>query len=101
MRPASSLDQDISVLAAQLVELNRKARELGIFTNDRELLQCPQCGLAEDVACDGRLMTIQSADETCSDTGMRFQEIDATHFRCPSCQNVLVVIEEEGAVNGQ
>lgn len=101
IQPASSLINDIPSLAARLVDIHQQAKKLGIFTNDRELLKCPQCGLAEDVTCDGRLFTFQSADETFSDTGMRFQEIDATHFRCPSCHHILVVTEEEEVGNGE
>lgn len=79
------LADDILNLVAQFHDIQQKAKELGIFTNDRELLQCPQCGLAEDVACDGRLITVQSADGPFNDTGLRFQEIDSTCFRCPQC----------------
>ena len=35
----------------QLEQAKQQARALGIFTNDRELLECPSCGLLED---DGR-----------------------------------------------
>ena len=101
IQPARSLFNDISSLAARLVDIHQKAKELGIYTNDRELLKCPQCGLTEDVACDGLLFTFESADKTFSDTGMCFQEIDATHFRCQSCHHILVVAEEEEAGNGE
>jgi len=35
------------LLAAGLVDLQAKARKLGLFTNDRELLECHSCGLLE------------------------------------------------------
>ena len=34
-----------------------KAEALGIFSGDRELLECPNCGLKEDVLIYGRLVT--------------------------------------------
>lgn len=34
-------------LARQLVEVKHRAHALGIFTDDRELLECPNCGLLE------------------------------------------------------
>ena len=95
MQTTDDLAHSISSLVAQFGDIHQKAKTLGIFTNDRELLQCPQCGLAEDVACDGRLTTVQAADETFADTGLRFQEINATHFRCPQCHCILAMKEEE------
>lgn len=97
---STRLFHDISSLASRLVDIHQKAKELGIFVDDRELLRCPQCGLAEDVTCEGRLTTVQPDDENYADTGMRFEEIDATHFRCPQCRHVLVVMDEEEARNG-
>lgn len=79
----------ISPLAAQLRDIRQKAKELGIFTDDRELLECPHCGLLEDVACDGQLFTCKSGDPTLRDTGLRFQEISSKRFRCPMCQSIL------------
>jgi rubredoxin len=46
------------------------------------------------------LTTVQPDDENYADTGMRFEEIDASHFRCPQCRHVLVVMDEEEARNG-
>lgn len=39
---------DLIALARQLEQVKWQARALGIFTNDRELLECPSCGLLYD-----------------------------------------------------
>ena len=36
-------------LASRLVALQEQARFLGIFSGNRELPECPKCGLREDV----------------------------------------------------
>lgn len=41
-------------MARQLVRVREKARKLGIYVGDRELLTCPKCGIMEDVLADGR-----------------------------------------------
>ena len=85
----------ISPLAARLQDIQKKAKELGIFTNDRELLECPHCGLLEDVACDGRLITYRSGDQTFLDTGLRFQEISSRSFRYPRCKSILKAVSAD------
>ncbi|MDI6809019.1 MAG: hypothetical protein QME66_08570 [Candidatus Eisenbacteria bacterium] len=100
-RTVNSLADDISNLIAQFHGVVQKAKELGIFTNDRDLLQCTRCGLAEDVACGGRLITIESTDGPFTDTGLRFKEIDSTHFRCPRCNSILDVAGRGEAGNGK
>jgi|WetSurMetagenome_2_1015567.scaffolds.fasta_scaffold30448_2 hypothetical protein len=37
----------------QLDQAKRQARALGIFADGRELLECPSCGLLEDVTSEG------------------------------------------------
>jgi len=100
-RPYDDLVAGISSLARQFRDAEQRARELGIFTNDRELLQCSGCGLSEDVAFDGRLFTYQSADRTFRDTGLRFQEIDSRHFHCPPCHSILEIEPESISVNSR
>ena len=41
-------DAKLHKLARQLVGLQQRAKALGVFANDRELLECPRCGLLED-----------------------------------------------------
>ena len=39
----------LRALATQIVALQKQARALGLFADDRELLTCAKCGLLEDV----------------------------------------------------
>lgn len=76
-------------MASRIVELQKTARGLGIFVDDRELLACSKCGLMEDVLFDGRLVTCREAGGT--DTGLRFtgQPRADGRFTCPECGTVL------------
>lgn len=71
-------------LATQLADLQKRAKALGIFACDRELLKCPRCGLMEDVTSAGLLITCR-ATALGEDTGLRFVELAELVFRCPSC----------------
>ena len=61
----------LHALAAEVVALQAKARELGVFANDRGLLECPHCGLLENVACAGRLFTCRP-ESLAEDTGLDY-----------------------------
>ncbi|MEW6605892.1 MAG: hypothetical protein AB1414_00385 [bacterium] len=82
----------------QLVKLNEKVKALGIFVDDRELLECPKCGLMEDIDIYGRLFTVFEKEPN-KDTGLRFKEIrNSKTFRCPNCGeqisgNVVEILE--------
>lgn len=65
--------------------VKNQAKALGIFTNDRELIECPSCGLLEDVAFGGMLITYQKGSKDLKDSGLRFIQADNTHFECPKC----------------
>ena len=80
MKPS---DAKLHELARQLADLQKRAKALGVFTNDRELLECPRCGLLEDVTCTGLLITCAAA--LGEDTGLRFVQLADNIFRCPSC----------------
>ena len=69
----------------QLEQVKQQARALGIFTNDRELLECPSCGLLEDVTADGLLVTYSGRSRSRMDCGLRFIQVGETTFQCPSC----------------
>jgi hypothetical protein len=77
----------IEPLARELQALKAEAESLGVFVGDRELLECSNCGLAEDVLADGRLVTFRGT--TVMDTGLRFTAVSETRFRCPSCGTEL------------
>ena len=56
----------------QLEQAKQQARALGICTDDRELLECPSCGLLEDVTTEGLLVTYPNTSEEVNDSGLRF-----------------------------
>ena len=82
--------QSMRKLAARLVELQDRARSLGVFPGDRELLECSHCGLMEDVLCTGQLITCRPGSEG-QDIGLRFEEIESNRFRCPACSTINYV----------
>lgn len=79
---------NIRELASRVVVLQAKARALGLFTNDRELLECRKCGLLEDVTFNGQLITCRASDFG-QDTGLRFEELPQVRFRCPVCGSMM------------
>lgn len=87
-REFNELVEAIRPIAKQLVALQAKARALGVFVDDRELLECPKCGLQEDVTFEGRLITCRPP-ALGMDTGLRFKEISKNRFRCPTCGSVV------------
>ena len=79
---------NIRELATRVVALQAKARAFGVFTNDRELLECQKCGLLEDVTFNGLLITCRAPDLG-QDTGLRFEELPQDRFRCPACGSII------------
>ena len=79
---------DLKPLVRRLVKVKKQAEAIGLFTNDRELLECP-CGLIEDVAFDGRLFTYHKNDHAFKDTGLRFIKVNENAFHCPVCGTKL------------
>src|ERR1039458_6081928 len=77
-------DAKLHELARQLTDLQKRAKTPGVFTNDRELPECPRCGLLEDVTSTGLLITCRAA-ALGEDTGLRFVPLADNIFRCPSC----------------
>ena len=84
----NELIRKLQPLVARVTALQAQARTLGLFANDRELLECPGCGLTEDVACDGRLITYRGT-EFGEDLGLRFEELPDNGFRCPTCRQIV------------
>lgn len=72
-------------LAAGLQSLKKQAKALGMFTDDRELLECQVCGLKESVTFEGLLYTYRERAIDV-DTGLRFPEPgDDGVSCCPGC----------------
>ena len=90
------LDREIARLTQEVEGLKAQGRAMGMFVEDRPLLECRKCGLMEDVSAEGLLITYQrQGDEVLPDSGLRFEEFEAGHFRCPVCRNVLVLDADE------
>ena len=75
----------LTALVRKLEGVKKQAKALGIFTDDRELIECPSCGLLEDVTIEGVLVTYQKDSKDLKDSGLRFGQADNTHFECPRC----------------
>jgi hypothetical protein len=45
----SDLAAAIRPLAREITRIKKQAKALGLFIHDRELLECTQCGLVENV----------------------------------------------------
>ena len=80
----SLIDPELRLLVTELATLHIRAKAQGIFANDRELLCCPGCGLKEDGAINGTLITYREPDLGC-DTGLRFKQLNKYAYRCPAC----------------
>jgi hypothetical protein len=84
----SGLAQKIKPIVEDIVRIQKQAKALGIFVNDRELLECSGCDLVEDVAFDGSLMTYHRESDDMTDSGLRFEKMDEEKYRCPVCGTV-------------
>lgn len=81
-----------------LEEIKRQARALGLFTDDRDLMECPGCGLLEDVTAEGLLVTYPKNSKDLNDCGLRFRQLEEASFKCPACGarcKINLPIEEE------
>ena len=86
---ATASVDSLAAMAGRIAELQKTARGLGIFVDNRQLLACSKCGLMEDVLFDGRLVTCHEGGGV--DTGLRFAEQPRAggRFICPECGTVL------------
>jgi predicted RNA-binding Zn-ribbon protein involved in translation (DUF1610 family) len=76
---------DLIELFHHLEKVKQQAQVLGLFTDDREFLTCPSCGLMEDVTAEGLLVTYPQDSQNTEDTGLRFRQLDTESFQCPAC----------------
>ena len=84
----SQIPGNLRDLASRMAELQEQARSLGLFPGNRELLECPKCGLLEDVTIEGKLITYVSSAEG-QDSGFRFEETSPGRFRCQACGSIF------------
>jgi len=82
----NELLKQIKPLAEQLQKLQEQAERLGVFTGDRELLECAECGLEEDVTEDGFLIVCRKPISG-ADTGLQFTKDveNEGKYSCPIC----------------
>ena len=83
---------EIRALVRELTKVQERARKLGLFCNDRELLSCSRCGLEEDVTVEAFLIVTNHTNRD-ADTGIRSSAVDEGKglYRCPGCgKNVKV-----------
>lgn len=85
----SQSTDDLMDLCKELHRIKLQAEALGIFTEDRELLTCPKCGLQEDVQADGRLITSDKGTQDFSDSGLRFTDAGDGRYCCPRCRALV------------
>ena len=88
----NSLLEDIRPLVQEIQRIKKQAEALGLFMDDRELLECANCGLMEDVTFENRLITYYRGSEDLSDCGLRFDKVGDDIFRCPVCGTELKAV---------
>jgi hypothetical protein len=76
-RDSEFLPAVIAPLARRIAAIREQMHALGMFANDRELLDCPNCGLREDVLISGVLITYREPAFH-EDIGLRFEELTGT-----------------------
>jgi hypothetical protein len=76
---------ELKALATQLLAIRAQVLAAGGFLHDRELRQCPACGLMEDVLFSGKWVTYWRQSSEPVDTGLRFKEVGADQLACPCC----------------
>ena len=82
---------ELKALTAQLAAIRAQVQGEGGIFYDRELHQCPTCGLMEDVLFSGKLVTYWQVNILPVDTGLRFKEVGVDPLACPCCGCVFYV----------
>ena len=84
-------NKNLFMLANRLTKIKEEAKKLGIFTDDRELLKCPKCGLMEDIDINGRLFTVFE-NAPYESTGLAFEGTGKReNYSCPNCGEIIVL----------
>jgi|GEM_PF-2391672 len=88
--------QDLMQLASRMAELHKQLESKGVFVGERDLLECDNCTLMEDVMMDGHLVTyfrpaaladfhLPLQGQAPADLGLHFEKLEENHFACPVC----------------
>ncbi len=76
--------EEIRSLIARMAPVLRCAEDNGTFAGERDLLECPGCGLVEDTDIDGRIVTYIDGGRL-KDSGYRFRVSGGGRWICPIC----------------
>ena len=87
--------KELKALVAQLAAIRAQVKAQGGFVGDRDLHQCPTCGLMEDVLFGGKLVTCWHLSAQPVDTGLLFKEVGAEQLACPGCGCVSLALETD------
>ncbi len=104
------ISSNLYQLATELQAAKKRAREVGLFVEDRDLPMCDTCKLMEDVDFQGFLHIYICPDnfydpepplewKAPPDTGLRFEEIGENEFCCPVCGTIVILEEPEWLEN--
>lgn len=77
----------VEPLVAEVAKVQELMESLGLFTHHRELARCRPCELAEDVDCDGFLLTVN--DDLNAVKEFNFIEND-DGVLCPKCGKLVL-----------
>lgn len=88
-------DDALRRLAGQVESYHLQAEEMGRMLAGHRLLECPNCGLAEDALADLTLRVVHP-DRPGEDCGLRFECLDdeGTDWTCPNCGTVFGLEDE-------
>ena len=84
----NKLIKKIQPMIEKLQELQAKLKSMGLFADHRDLAECVDCQLFEDVSSHGMLFVYKDKNYY-QDTGLRFEELDDGGVRCPKCSKVF------------
>lgn len=79
--------EEIRSLITKMAPILRHAKYDGTYAGERDLLECPGCGLVEDTAMDGGLLTYIDGGRM-KDSGYRFWLSSNGAWICPVCHTV-------------
>ena len=91
-RSIDKLVKKLKPLIKEIKLLQDEAKSLGLFAHHRELAECPDCQLVEDVTYQGKLL-VYRGDNYYEDTGLRFKELKNNAVQCPECGKVFCPYE--------
>lgn len=80
--------KSLAPMMESIAALQKQAEALGLFPNHRDLVECDDCQLFEDVTYEGILYVYRDRNFN-QDTGLRFKELDENAMQCPECNKLF------------